>query len=385
MANDLDTVVPQLLAQGLKALRENSITPRLVNSTYSALAGQRGSTIDVPIPGAITAVEVAPANIAPNPADITTGSRSIPMDQWYEASFYLTDREMHQVVDGFIPLQALSAVKAIANNVDNYLLGFYKKFYGYSANSNGAFADGSGGYNVQDATTVRKILNEQLAPLDDRWFVMDPAAEANALNVRAFQDMSFHGDARAILEGDIRRRLGFAWAMNQNIPSHTAGTVTGTISTDSGGHAVGATSITVDAGSGEAIALKEGDIVTFAGDSQTYVVTADLTVGASASGALGISPPLQVAQGGAVNLTVVSTGTQVQNLAFHRDAIGFATRPLERHSTRFGIVSESMPDPISGLTLRLEVKLEHKRLRWSFDMLYGAAVLRPEFGARLAV
>ena len=78
MANDWSAFIPQLLAQGLLALREQAIMPRLVNREYSMLAGQKGSSIDVPIPSAVTAVQVAPAPTAPANTDLTPTSVNIP-------------------------------------------------------------------------------------------------------------------------------------------------------------------------------------------------------------------------------------------------------------------------------------------------------------------
>ncbi len=85
VGNSLTEVVPQLLAQGLLALRQNAVMPRLVNRGYEATAGERGSTIDIPIPSAITAAEVSPANYPPSTSGVTPTSVSLALDQWYEA------------------------------------------------------------------------------------------------------------------------------------------------------------------------------------------------------------------------------------------------------------------------------------------------------------
>ena len=39
-----------------------------------------------------------------------------------------------------------------------------------------------------------------------------------------------------------------------------------------------------------------------------------------------------------------------------------------------------MTDPVSGISLRLEVTRENKRTRFSYDCLYGGRVVRPELG-----
>ena len=55
MANTLTPIIDKLIARGLAVLRENAIMPRLVNSTYSNIARDRGATITVPIAADITA------------------------------------------------------------------------------------------------------------------------------------------------------------------------------------------------------------------------------------------------------------------------------------------------------------------------------------------
>lgn len=308
--NDLSKVVDKLLAQGLLALRGTCVMPRLVNSDYSNLAAQQGASIDVPIPSAIKAQAVTPGATSQDTGDISPVSATIKLDRWMEAPFYLTDKDLMEANRGVIPMQASEAVKAIANDVNATLLGLGRKFYGMVG------TPGTTPFStVVDATNARKVLNRQLAPVNDRRIVLDPDAEAAALGLSGFADVSKSGDARPIIDGTIGRKYGFDWAMDQQVPSF------------------------------EASVMTEGA----------------LTVnGANEAGA------------------------QVVSLAFHRDAIAFATRPLMDSANGLGNLIQSAVDQVSGLSLRLEVSREHKRTRFSYDILYGADVVRRELGCRIA-
>lgn len=375
MANTLSAVVPQILAQGLMALRENCVMPRLVNSDYGNDARKKGATIDVPIPSSVTAIPVAPAVGAPANADSAPTSAQINLDQWYEAPFYLTDKEIIQSEAGIIPMQASEAIKALANNVNAYLMGLYKGVYGVA----GAAGTTPFASNTSEATDTRKVLNNQLAPLKDRRFVIDPDAESNALNLRAFQDMSFSGSSAAIVEGEINRKLGFDWYMDQQVPTHEVTAFTAGAATVNGAHAIGVSVVSIAKATNASI-VKEGDILNFAGDSQTYVVRTDATL-IVGNAAVEIAPPLQVATAGGE--VVTKTASHVVNLAFHRDAFAFASRPLEdTMAGELGSIVQSAVDPVSGLSLRLEVTRQHKQIRWAYDVLYGGALVRAPLAVR---
>jgi hypothetical protein len=378
MANNLTEVIPKILAQGLITLRSACVMPALVNNDYAADAAQKGATVDVPIPSAVTAVPVTPGPTPPATADSIPTSVAIPLDQWQEAPFYLTDKDLKEADSGIIPMQASEAIKALANFVNADIMAKYKGIWGFQGTPGTTpFAS-----TTSDATQTRKVLNNQLAPLSDRRFVIDPDAEANALDLRAFQDFSFSGDINVIREGQINRKLGFNWLMDQQIPTHTAGTVTGA-PTVTGVNAIGAKTINLTTGAGEAVDILEGDIVTFAGDSQTYAASADLTIGASATGDLLLHNGLAQATAGTEVVTV--KGDHVVNLAFHRDAFAFASRPLEDEANAgLGSIIQAATDPVSGLSLRLEVTREHKRIRWSYDILFGSQLVRGELGVRCA-
>lgn len=370
MANNLTAVIPKLLAQGLLALRQNAVTAMTVNRGYEELAGEKGDTINVPIPSAIAAVDVVPGNIAPDPGDLAPTSVPIVMNKWKEAAFQLSDKEQMEAMSGTIPMSASEAVKAIVNEIDMSILNEYKAVFG----ANGVPGTAPFQGDTKDVTETRKILQQQLAPQDPRWFLVNPDAEANALNLRAFQDASWVGTAQTVTDGTFNRRFGFGWSVNQNLPTHTAGTADDY--TVTGVNAIGATTLTVTSAGNNGTFL-EGDIVTITGDSQTYVVTQDETGAPAAS--ITIQPALRKATVGAEAITVKQT--HAVNLAYHRDAFALAMRPLRQD--KMGRQVFSQVDPLSGLALRIEILEEHKRTRLSYDALWGVKCVRPELAARL--
>ena len=382
MANNFEEVTPKLLAQGLLALRENCVMPRLINRSYENTAAQKGAAINVPIPSAIAVNDVSPAATPPSTQDSVPTSAIITLDQWKEAPFYLTDKDVQEAMDGVIPMQASEAVKAIANTIDGYILNLYKGVWSYGGTAGTTpFGDGK----TTDINQARKRLNIQLAPLGDRYFVFDPETEAAAASVPAFQAIYASGDATAIQTGAVQNKLGFGWFMDQNVPTHTAGTITtGLIAKASTAQALGDKSIvcTTAASTGKCD-FKVGDIISFAGSDQTYVVTEAVAQATAATDVtVKIEPGLVKALVGSEAVAVKDSHTV--NLAFHRDFAAFATRPLEQTGVGFGNYIMSEIDPVSGLSLRLEITREHKRVRFSYDVLYGGAIVRPQLATRLA-
>jgi hypothetical protein len=347
------------------------------------IAGRQGSTIDVPVPSSITAVAVTAANTPPSTTDMQLATTTVVLDQWYEAPFYLTDKELQEVWAGTVPMQAQEAIKALVNQIDNYILSFYKKFYSCQGTA-GTVPFGTPG--VKDAAGLRKLLNKTLAPLEPRHVMLNPDAEGAALVLPEFANGNYTGSFDVINNGMLNRKLGFQWWMNQNMPRHTTAGATGGALTVNGTQVFTAATPTFAISLAKAAANNmvfiEGDIISFANTStQQYVVTANTTITAGSNASIPVYPML-IGTFTAADPVVVVVSHDV-NLAFHRDAIAFATRPMLPAPEGMGNVSAVAQDPISGLTLRLEITREFKRTRWSFDMLYGAAVIRRELGARL--
>lgn len=375
-SNTTTNLIPQLLAQGLLALREQAVMPRFVNRAYETMAGEKGSTIDVPISSAITASAItAPSYTFPDDSGVSPTKVSISLNKWYEAAFFLSDKDMLECMGGTIPLQAAEAVKALANQVDDDLLALYKSVYGYA----GTAGTTPFSTDLTEYLDARKALNNQLAPMDPRYVVLDADAEANALGLRAFQDASFRGDSAGINEGIIGRKLGATWFVDQRVPKHTAGTGSG-LTLDNTDMVAGVKTATLAAaGSGT---LVVGDVFVFGSDTsgQTYVAT---SAASSAGGAFTFEPALKTSWT-ANNSTVTIKGDHRANMLFHRDAFALANRPFAGADPLGVGIFQSAVDPISGLTLRLEVNREYKRTRFSYDILYGVQAVRAALAARIA-
>lgn len=394
--NDFTNVIPQLLAQSLEILRAKAIMPALVNRVYEPLAGNRGTSIEVPVPAPQAVYDLEPSNVPTDTLQgFSPGTISIPLDQWKGSSFTLNDKEMLEIQEGTAPRQAQQAMASLANYIDKYILGLYKKcpnVVGIAGITPFITAVGATGTdnsqenfdkvgNSKIVTEAARVLNDEYAPMNDRRVVLNPATQAAALNIRAFQDLSWAADPAVIRAGDLggASKFGFSFFMNQNILVHTSGGASILVGAakrkTNGSLAVGADFITVDAhADGDFV---EGDVISFAGDTKTYVVTKD-----SDSTRVDIFPALEVAKLTDTIITVLPTHTV--NLAFQQDAITFVNRPMGSQSITQGQTSISTAlDTESGLALRLEVTRQSKQIKWEFDVLFGGQVLRPEHVVRV--
>jgi hypothetical protein len=365
MANSLTNVMEIMVSLGVASLRQNAIAARLVNTDKNTEAAEKNQLIRVPVPSAVPAQAVT-AGSANTATDLAPTGVDITLDQWYEARFKLSDRELQEVeTTRILPMAVNEGIKSLANQIDSFILTRLKN-RAYSVR------DTTNPVAVADITSVRKLLNQTLAPVEDRRLVVDPTVEEEMLRLDAFRDLDKTGQTDPLLEGILGRRFGLDIAMDQNLAAHTAGTGSGYL-TNSASLTVGTKTIPTDTGTGT---ILEGDIVTFAGHTQTYVVTSALS-----GGSFAIYPGLVV--GVADNVAITVKATHTPNLAFQRNAFMFAMRPLAVPVGTPGVLISQASDPISGVNLRLEVQRLNKETIWSLDCLYGGAVVRPELLARL--
>lgn len=381
MANTFGSSILQaIVARTLPTLRENCIATRLVNRDQINTAPVGfGDTVTMIIPTAVAVTDVTPQASPITPPNYVPGKVQVALDQWKKTGFHLTDKERDILINGGQIGQANECMKALANVVNSFVFTkLYQGTYGITSPAAAPFA----GTDLTDASAARKVLNDQLAPLGDRRMVLDTTAEANLAKNPFIAAQYARGDSQTNREGTISRVMGFDVFMDQLVPTHTSTALTAGALTVNGVNAAGAGATeggrfgTVSlAKATNAAPLVKGDILTING--ATYVVTADTTL-IVGNTTVPISPALRAATVGGEAVTLKAT--HVANLAFHRDAFAFASRPMTSEANPNTI---TVNDPQSGLAFRLELIRQHKQDYYEFDMLYGGELVRPEYAARI--
>jgi hypothetical protein len=304
----------------------------------------------------------------------------VTLDHWYEAPFEVSDSDVQSMDPTFFPMQASEAIKSLANDADQFILALHTGFYGASGVAGTTFS------TVGTPTGARKLLNKQLAPLDQRFGILDPEAENAFLSLSNVIQADQRGDQGGILQGSVGTKFGIDWYMNQNVQSFTPGTawVTGWSVATGGATAGNSTTTVINATASGTV--KVGDIFTVSGGTQQYVITTAIAAVTSSSGAgvntaINFYPSLATTVVSGAALTVVSTA-YTANLVLNKYAIAFASRPF-RDTLVDGHVFQAPLDPVSGIALRLEISRQYKLETLSYDYIAGANVVRRELGVKL--
>ncbi len=175
-------------------------------------------------------------------------------------------------------------------------------------------------------------------------------------------------------QGVLGNLYGFNLRESAQIQSTTKGTAA-SATTDNAGYAVGATVLTLaSAGTGTIVA---GDILTFAGDTNKYVVASgDSDV--SSGGTITLAEPgLRVAMSAATKAITVF-GTSARNTAFSRNAILLSTRLPASVQGDLATDRQTITDPNSGISFELSMYPGDRMVHYEVACVWGVTVIKPE-------
>lgn len=222
--------------------------------------------------------------------------------------------------------------------------------------------------DFSDFAQVAKILDDNGCPTGDMRMVLGNAAVAN---IRGKQSNLFKvneaGTDAMLRMGSLGQIEGFWMHQSGQVVTHTKGTGTSYQSNNGSGYAVGDTTIALDTGSGTMIA---GDVVTFTGDTNKYIVGTALSGGSMAINAPGLRATL------ADNVAVAIGNNYAANVAFDRSAILLATRaPAKPEGGDAAVDIMTVQDPVSGLVFEVAHYRQylqntiHVRIAWGVKVI----------------
>lgn len=328
--------------------------------------------------------------------DTTESSVTLQVSTQKHVGMNFSTAELALSIDDFTKRIINPAMSVLAANIESDALSMYQQVYNQ-------VSDVGNGLDYADVLSGRKILQDNLAPSDERTALLDTQMHVDVIDdVKAlFNQQAEIG--KQFKEGFIGRTGGFDFMENTMMPFHTTGTENGasiTITTGSSSTQTGAT-ITVVNGSSKT--LEKGDIITLpgvyrvhpetkvsTGVLQQFVVTADLTAGATS---LSISPAI-VTSGATQNVSASPTATTAitkvggasadhgVSLLYAKDAFTFATADLVMPKG----VDFARREVFDGISLRLvrQYDINNDNLPCRVDVIYGYKAIRPEWAVRLA-
>lgn len=381
MANTITDLIPDLYNALDVVSRELVGFIPAVSSDMTHERAALNQTVRSPVAPASTAGDITPAVTPPDDGDQTIGNvtmtiqkaRRVPVRWNGEQSLGLNNNgpgRMNIMRDQFS-----QAMRTLCNEVEADLAALHisaSRAFGTA----GTTPFGTAG-DFTDASNVLKILKDN-GNAADAQLVIDTTAGAKLLGLQSRYDIA--GDVIMQNQGIIVDKAGLKLRESAQVKTSTAGTAS-SATTDNAGYSVGDTVITLaSAGTGTLVA---GDVITFAGDTNKYVVAsgdADVSNGGTITLA---APGLRVAMSAATKaITVVAAAAR--NMAFARSAIALATRaPALPEEGDLAVDREIITDPRSGLSFEVSKYMQYRQVQYEIALAWGVKAVKPEHIALL--
>jgi len=210
--------------------------------------------------------------------------------------------------------------------------------------------------------------------------VLDTSAGASMRTLGQLTKANEAADTTMLRRGVLLDVHGFAIRESAAVKTVVSGTGAAA-TTNAAGYAVGATTITLaSAGTGTVLA---GDVITFAGDTNKYVVLTGDTDTSNGGSVVLAAPGLRKAiPAAATAITVIAATTR--NMAFARSAIALATRaPALPKGGDSADDRMLITDPVSGLTFEISLYKQYRQIQYEIALAWGVAMVKPEHTALL--
>jgi hypothetical protein len=198
--------VKLVAADALPALVSNLVLGNLVNRDYEPTLAQAGDTVNVPIPPALVANNIAEGGTVTtqNP---NLGNAQIVLNTHVEATFQIPDVTKILAVPDLLKVYMQPAVVAIAERIESDLLGLYASF---SANTPVGVAGTPITEAVVDAAETA-LFQAKVPSTQPKHLIVDANTYSQMRQIPRFSEFQTAGDAglRALIEGTVGKIKDF--------------------------------------------------------------------------------------------------------------------------------------------------------------------------------
>jgi len=341
-----------------------------------------GQTVRSPVAPTAAATDITPAVTPPDDGDQTIGNvdmtitkaRRVPV-RWNGEQRLMLDNNGAEY-NVILRNQFAQAMRTLTNEVEADLASLHVKFsraYGVAGTTPFATAG-----DFTDASFAAKLLKDNGAPATGNNLVLDTSAGATLSGKQSRADIAGNTDMQT--RGVLLDKAGFAIRESGQIVQGFGSNVITANVTVTGVEPVGETSINVTTdGSGE-VAGVAGDLITLAGDTEKYMLAADVTIGNSTTGNIVIAEPGLRA---ATEATQVVSGVaaSARNMAFAPSAIALATRaPALPEQGDSAVDRMIIQDPVSGLAFEISMYAQYRQMQYEIALVWGYECVKSEHG-----
>lgn len=373
MANNLTALAPTLFSAAKEVANEPFGVVAAINTNFDDKGVAKGDTVQVPYAPVRTASDFTPANVAGAGTDATGNTIGVQITKSRKVDWNITGEQMRSLQNGgndtdWVKQLLMQGMRTLRNEAEIDAAVAAKVGASRAVGTAGTSPFAS---NLDNFVDARKVLQDNGAPLADMQLVADTTAGASLRKLGIIQNHYQAGSDEERRSGNLQRQFGFMPRESAGVTLHTKGTGAA-YTTTAAGFAVGTTSIPVITGTGT---VNAGDVVTFAGDPNKYVVA----TGIAAPGTLVLAAPglRQAIPAAATAMTVGNNYTA--NLAFERNAIVGTLRPpiMPPNPT----IQQMMISDQFGMTyLMLEIA-QYGMTSWELHLAWGFKTIHPEFSA----
>lgn len=335
-----------------------------------------GESVRYPITPTANVSNISPAMVVPEPTAQTIGNGYMQITKARAAEFGFVGEEFKGLNNGpgQISVQADMFAQALRSLVNEIEADLAAEAAANASRAYGTAGTTPFGTNTGEAARVRQILDDNGAPQGNRSLVGNTDMGANLRTLTQLTKANEAGTQMVLTDGQLINLAGLSIKESAQVGTFTKGTNAGA-TTSNAGFAIGATTIALAAaGTGTILA---GDVITFAGDTNKYVVAsgdADVSNGGSITLA---APGLRKAIAAATtNITTINS--YAKNVAFHQSAIHLAMRPPALpDGGDMATDSMMLVDPRSGLIFEVRRYAGYRKVRYEIGAAWGVKAVKP--------